>query len=323
MFEITFLGTSASAPSIHRGLPSLAVMAGEHRYLVDCGEGTQRQILRSGIGFKKLNRVLLTHAHLDHVLGLGGLVSSFTHFDSVEFIEIYGGKPALDRVDALLFQVVLRGERQPTPIHLINVEAGRILDMKAYEVIAFGVTHRGWGNFGYTFQERTHRPFLIEKAQALGVPAGPERGLLVRGEPVTLADGRIVEPQDVLGDAIAGTKLVVIGDTGRTDNLIDQVRDADTLVIEGTFLEDNAEEARAFGHLTAARAAALARDNGVRSLILTHISRRYRERDVINEARAVFPNAYVARDFDHFRIKRGEGAFKVDPAPAAEQEREE
>lgn len=181
MFELVFLGTSASAPSIHRGLPSLAVLAGEHRYLVDCGEGTQRQILRSGIGFKRLNRILLTHAHLDHILGLGGLISTFANFESVDFIEIYGGKPALDRVDTLLFSVVLREERNPMPISLVDIHrASRVLDARTHEVYAFPVQHRGPGCFGFEFREHAHRPFLAERAAELGVPTGPERGMLVR-----------------------------------------------------------------------------------------------------------------------------------------------
>lgn len=337
MFELVFLGTSASAPSVHRGLPSLAVLAGEHRYLVDCGEGTQRQILRSGIGYKKLNRVLLTHAHLDHILGLGGLVSTFAHFESVEFLEIFGGKPALDRVESLLYSVVLREERAPMPIHLIDIKTTKalnstkqfsitgsdlypLLDARQYEVFAFPVQHRGPGNFGFEFRERTHRPFLVENAEALGVPPGPERGQLVRGRPVTLADGRVIKPSDVLGSDVAGSKLVIMADVGRVDNLAEQCRDADTLVIEATFLDDHAEEARAFGHITARMAAELAVKANVKSLILWHVSRRYRERDVLAEARSVFPNAFVARDFDHFVLKRGEGAIKFNPLHASEDE---
>lgn len=321
MFELVFLGTSASAPSIHRGLPSLAVLAGEHRYLVDCGEGTQRQILRSGIGFKRLNRVLLTHAHLDHILGLGGLISTFANFESVDFIEIYGGKPALDRVDTLLFSVVLREERNPMPINLVDIHrTGRLLDARAHEVFAFPVQHRGPGCFGFEFRERSHRPFLAERAAELGVPTGPERGMLVRGESIVLADGRKIVPEDVLGPEVAGAKVVVMADVGRTDTLVDQCRNADALVIEATFLDEHADEARAFGHITARQAAELAVAAGARSLILWHVSRRYRERDIVAEARSVFPEAIVARDFDHFAIKRGEGATRLTPVRAREDE---
>jgi ribonuclease Z len=310
MFEIVFLGTSASAPSIHRGLSSLAVLAGEYRFLVDCGEGTQRQILKSGIGYKRLNRILLTHSHLDHILGLGGLVSTFTRWEAIDSMEIYGGRSALERVDALLFQVVLRNETPPMPIHLWELREGQIMTAKAFDIHAFPVTHRGGGCFGFIFQERSHFPFLVEKAVELGVPAGPERAQLVRGETITLKDGRVITPDMVLGEEIPGVKLVVIGDTGRTDNLREYVTGADTLVIEATFLESEAEEARAFGHLTAKQAAVLARECGVKSLLLNHVSRRYRERDIIEEARREFPDTYVVRDFDHFEIRRGQKAQK-------------
>ena len=143
MFEVVFLGTSASAPSIHRGLTATAVLAGPHRYLIDCGEGTQRQILRSGIGFKRLNRILLTHSHLDHILGIGGLVSTFTRWEeNLDSLEIWGGRPAIERVKALIFDVVLRHEKPPVTIHLIDLKPGRIYDAKDYTVSAFPVTHR-------------------------------------------------------------------------------------------------------------------------------------------------------------------------------------
>lgn len=305
MFEIVFLGTSASAPSIYRSLPAQAILAGEQRFLIDCGEGTQRQILRSGIGFKRLNRILLTHGHLDHILGLGGLISTFVRWENIDEIEIWGGKPTLDRVQALLYGVVLEYERLPIKIHLIDLKPGKIIDAKDYAVHAFPVTHRGSGNFGFIFQQKTHRPFLNDRAEALGVPVGPERGQLVRGEPITLEDGRVIEPEMVLGQAVPGVKLVHIGDVGRLDNIREHVAEADALVIEATFLETDAEAAQAFGHLTARQAATLAAETGVKTLILTHLSRRYRERDMIAEARAVFPNVYVARDMDHYVLYRG------------------
>lgn len=313
MFEIMFLGTSASAPSIHRGLAAQAILAGEHRFLVDCGEGTQRQILRSGIGFKRLNRILLTHAHLDHILGLGGLISTFARWESIEEIEIYGGKATLDRVDALLFGVVLQYEKLPVKIHLKDLKPGVLFTAKDYTVSAFPVIHRGPGCFGFIFQEKNRRPFLNEKAEALGVPAGPERGQLVAGQSITLSDGRVIHPDMVLGEEIRGAKLVHIGDIGRLDTIREYVADADTLVIEATFLEQDVDAARSFGHITAKEAATLARDNGVKNLILTHVSRRYRERDIIEEARSVFPGAFVARDLDHFVVQRGKSAEKKRP----------
>ncbi len=311
MFEIVFLGTSASAPSIHRGLPAQAILAGEYRFLIDCGEGTQRQILRSGIGFKRLNRILLTHAHLDHILGLGGLVSTFARWENIEWLELYGGRATLDRVNALLFGVVLQYERLPIDIRLLELKPGVLLETKEFTVSAFSVQHRGSGNFGFVFQERAHRPFLVEKAEALGVPAGPERGKLVSGQTVTLADGRTITPEMVLGTETRGVKLVHIGDIGRLDPVREIVRDADALVIESTFLDDEADVANSFGHITARQAATLARDTGVKTLILTHISRRYPESRVIAEARSVFEHTYVARDLDHYVVYRDRPVEKL------------
>jgi ribonuclease Z len=305
MFEIVFLGTSASAPSVYRGLPAQAILAGEQRYLIDCGEGTQRQILRSGIGFKRLNRILLTHSHLDHILGLGGLISTFVRWENIDEIEIWGGEATLNRVQALLYGVVLDYEKMPVKLHLVDLKPGKMIETKDYTIHAFPVTHRGRGNFGFVFQQKAHSPFLVEKAEALGIPAGPIRGDLVRGQSVTLPDGRVIAPEMVLGETVPGVKLVHIGDVGRTDNIREFVAEADTLVIEATFLEADADAAQAFGHITAKQAATLAAETGVKTLILTHVSRRYRERDIIDEARSVFPDTYIARDMDHFILHRG------------------
>lgn len=320
MFEIVFLGTSASAPSIHRGLPSQIVIAGEYRFLVDCGEGTQRQILRSGAGFKRLNNILLTHSHLDHILGLGGLISTFAHWENIDTLEIWGGKATLDRVHALLFGVVLDYERLPIQIRLIDIKPGKLMEGKDFTVSAFPVTHRGSGNFGFIFQEKSRRPFLVEKAEALGIPAGPERAQLVKGETVILPDGRTIQPDMVLGDLIEGVKLVHIGDTARTDNLREYVSGADVLVIEATFLDENIEEARTFGHVTAREAATLALETGVKTLLLTHVSRRYRERDITDQARALFPNTYIVRDLEHYLIKRDQPVEKVRTTQKTEEE---
>lgn len=304
MFELLFLGTSASAPSARRGLSALVVSHNEYRFLIDCGEGTQRQILQSGIGFKRLTRILLTHGHLDHILGLGGLLSTLLRWESIDELNIYGGKNTLERVRTLLYDVVLRGNQPPMPMTLNEIKPGVVFDAEDFTVTAFPVTHRGPDCLGYVFEEKARRPFLSEKADALGVPFGPERRELVEGKEITLADGRVVKPDDVLGDWERGSKLVVIGDTGRTDNLIEVCKDADGLVIESTYLDEEADMAKQFNHLTARMGADLAVKAGVKKLILTHISRRYREKDVITEAQSVFPGAVVARDFDTYQIKR-------------------
>ena len=304
MFEILFLGTSASAPSAKRGLSAQIVKHNEHRFLVDCGEGTQRQILQSGTGFKNLTKILLTHGHLDHILGLGGLLSTFLRWEAIEELDIFGGRSTLDRVHALVYDVVLRGNQPPMPLTLHEIKPGTFFEADDFTVSAFPVTHRGPDCLGYVFEARARRPFLPEKADALGVPFGPERRALVEGESITLPDGKRVSPEDVLGPLTKGAKLVVVGDTGRTDNLLEVAKDADALVIEATYLEEEADMARQFSHMTARQAAELAVKAGVKKLIITHISRRYREKDVIREAQAVYPNAVVARDFDVFQVKR-------------------
>lgn len=305
MFEVVFLGTSAAAPSIQRNLTAHMIMAADKRFLLDCGEGTQRQILRSGLGFKRLDHVLLTHSHLDHILGLGGLVSTLSRWEGIERLEIYGGRHTLNRVERLLFGVVLDTAKSAMDIRLIDISPGIIWNSEQFQISAFPVRHRGRSNYGYIFQESSFRPFLVEKAQELGVPAGPERRQLVLGKSVTLADGRLIEPDDVLGPLELGAKVVFGGDGESNEVLREAARGADLLVSEATFMENEAKEARLFGHTTARQAARLARKAGVKNLVLTHISRRYRERDILAEARSEFPAAILARDLDHFMVKRG------------------
>lgn len=303
MFELIFLGTSASAPSARRNLSATLIFHEDLRFLVDCGEGTQRQLLRSGVGFKRLNTVLLTHGHLDHILGLGGIVSTFARWEAIDRFTIYGGRWALDRVRDLM-NVVLRGGEVSCEVRYMEIRPGLLIETRRLEVYAFPVNHKGGGSFGFVFQERSRRPFLVAQAQALGVPEGPERRLLVAGQPITLPDGRIVQPDEVLGPAIPGTKLVYVGDVTRIDGIAEAAAGADALVIEATYSAEDTEIAHRFGHITVAEAALVAQEAGVRRLFLNHISRRYSGPEIAEEARAIFPSAVVVDDLDQYTVRK-------------------
>lgn len=270
---------------------------------MDCGEGTQRQILQSGIGFKRLNQILITHGHLDHILGLAGLLSTYMRWEAIDNLDIYGGRTALDRIHDLLFNIVLCGVKAPIPIELHELKAGIFYEADDFTIRAFPVLHRGTDNLGYLFEEKSRRAFLPDKAENLGIPPGPIRRELVNGKPVTLPDGRIIQPDEVLGPLMAGARLAHVGDAGETESLVETIRGVDALIIEATYLEEEVDMAEQFAHLTARQAAELAQSAGVKKLILTHISRRYREKDVLAEAAEVFPNVTIARDLDAFTIK--------------------
>jgi ribonuclease Z len=203
-----------------------------------------------------------------------------------------------------LLKVVLRAEKLPIKLKFIPLKPGLIFEDNSFQLSAFPVSHRGADCFGFLFQEKSRRPFLNDKAEALGVPFGPERRQLVSGRAVTLADGRAINPNEVLGPEIPGAKLVFVGDAGRTDDLLAVAQNADALIIESTYLHADAEMAERFGHITATQAATLAREASVGQLYLTHLSRRYREQDVQAEAQAIFPNTTVVRDFDRAKIAK-------------------
>jgi ribonuclease Z len=301
MFDLVFLGTAAAVPSAERGLPALLVARGSSRFLIDCGEGAQRQLMRAGLGFRGLAHVLLTHAHLDHVLGLAGLLATFALFRLDGTIEIIGSDETLAFVRRYLADTI--GPERESAYRLRAISPGPVLVREGWRLDAFAVAHRGTASLGYRFQDELRHPLISERLDALGVPAGPDRALLAQGRSVVLADGSHIVPEMVHGAPAVGTALAVVGDTEEIAGLIEPVRGADALVIEATFLERDATLARARGHLTAAAAARLARDAEVHELLLTHISGRYSPDEILTEAARHFPNVRVVSDFDRTSIR--------------------
>jgi ribonuclease Z len=301
MFALTFLGTSASVPSADRNHPGILIEAGSHRILVDCGEGTQRQLLRSGAGFRRLDRILLTHGHLDHVLGIPGLFSTLRLRRSDDLMTIHASPGTIDVLVRMLAGLWGDG-RAPIPLQLVPLTTGQVLDAGDFTMGCFPVRHRDTDSFGFTFETRARRHLRPDRLAVLGVPEGPVRKELAEGRTVTLADGRRVDPEEVLGPPEGRKKLVIVGDAETTNGLAEHVRDADVLVIEATFLDRDAVIARDYGHLTATEAAALAAASNVRQLVLTHISGRYKDEEILAEATEIFPNSRLAMDFDHIVV---------------------
>jgi ribonuclease Z len=309
MFELVFLGTAAAVPSAERGSPALLVGRGRHRFLVDCGEGTQRQLVRSGFGFRGLGHVLLTHAHLDHIGGLAGLVATRALYGLAPPLEIVGSGATVALVRRWLADTV--GPGSEAGYRLRPAAAGPVLSLPRWRLDAFAVAHRDTESLGYRFAEEARRPLAADRLAALGVPAGPDRRELARGRAVVLGDGRRISPEMVEGPSVAGTRLVVVGDTEEVASLIPSAQGADVLVIEATFLDRDAALARARGHLTAAMAARLARDAAVGELLLTHISGRYRPEEIVAEAAGIFGASRVVDDFDRIEV----GAHRRRSAP--------
>ncbi len=301
MFALTFLGTSASVPSAARNHPGLLVEAGSHRILIDCGEGTQRQLLRSGAGFRRLDRLLLTHGHFDHVLGIPGLFSTLRTRRSADTMTIHGSPGTLDIVVRMLAGLWGEG-RAPIPLRLLPLTGGRVFDADEFSIDCFPIRHRETDSLAFSFISPGRRHLRADRLAALGVPDGPVRKELAEGRPVTLSDGVTIDPEEVLGPPEGEGKLVIVGDTEATEGLAEHVRGADLLVIEATFLDRDADIARDYGHLTAAEAAALAADANVKQLVLNHISGRYPDEEIEAEARRIFPNTRIAADLERITV---------------------
>jgi ribonuclease Z len=300
MFELVFLGTAAAVPSAERGSPALLIARGSAWFLVDCGEGTQRQLMRARLGFRGVGHVMLTHLHLDHVAGLAGLLATRQLYQLEGSIEIIGSHETIAFVRRYLCATI--GPEREAGYRFHAVSPGLVLPQPGWQVTAFPVAHRGTESLGYLFEEEPRRALLPERLDALRVPEGPERAALARGDPVVLADGRSVTPKMVQGPNVAGAKLAIVGDAEEIISLIEPVHRADALVIEATFLERDAALARERGHLTATAAAKLAREAEAEELLLTHISGRYKAGEILSEAARLFPRVRIAADFDRVSV---------------------
>jgi ribonuclease Z len=292
--DVVFLGTAGSAPTAQRAPSAILVRRGGERLLFDCGEGTQRQLLRSIVGLVDLREIFLTHYHADHWLGLPGMLKTFALRDRELPLTIYG-PPGLRELYGAARRIF---GRLTYEVELVERRAGDTLPRDGYRIETFTVLH-GVSAVGYALVEDA-RPgrFDVVRSDELGVPPGKERGALQRGDPVALADGRVVTPDQVLGPARPGRKLVVTGDTAPCNAVLAAAEGADVLVHEATFALEERERARETLHTTAAEAAAVAQKAGVRLLALTHVSGRYSGHELMREAQGIFAETVVPRDFD-------------------------
>ena len=300
-FGVTFLGTSAGLPTVKRNVSSTLVTYQDLKWLIDCGEGTQRQMLFANTGFKNLTRIVLSHEHLDHILGMGGLLATLNMLQPVDHVVVHGSPTVLDRVKQMANFI---GRGLQYDLQFAPIEAGVVFTHRQLTCHAFPTRHRIKTSYGFSFQEEDRRRFLPEKADQLGVPPGPDRKRLLAGESISSQHGTIVHPDEVLGAAEPGKKLVYISDTMYFPELSDAASGADCLIAEATFLEAETALAADAGHMTTVQAATIARDAGVKHLYLNHISQRYAHAEhlIIEEARRVFPNTTLARDLDHVDV---------------------
>lgn len=302
MLSVTFLGTSAARPTVERGVSSIAVTREGETLLFECGEGTQRQMMRYGVSFA-LHDIFVTHYHADHFLGVIGLVRTLGLQGRTEPLHLYGPRGAHKNLGAA---VALGVERSPFPIEVHEVRPGDVLDRPDYAIEVFPVDH-GRNAVGFALRERVRLGrFDPDKARALGVPEGPLWGKLHRGETVEFdlpgpkgaPERRTVRGADLVGPPRHGRLLVYTGDTRPCEQVVEAATDADLLIHEATFGEEERQRARETDHSTAAQAAQVALAARAKRLVLTHLSARYSVswRTLLDEARAVFADTTVARD---------------------------
>lgn len=305
MIELVFLGTSSATPTLRRNVSSIAVQLDRESLLVDVGEGTQQQILRSGIRRGRIDRILITHLHGDHFYGLIGLLTSFQLNRREEPLQLVG-PPGIARYIEFMKDLSQTDFAYDLGIlELSDLKAPRLaVETDDYEIWAGPLRHR-LTTIGYRIVEKD-RPgrFDAELADRLGVPFGPERGRLIRGEDLTLADGTTVRAVDVVGPARRGASVAVCTDTAACPEAVALSEGVDLLVHESTFDPSDRANAKRTRHSTTADAVRTAKDAGARQLVLTHFSTRYLGdiRPIRDAARALFPGSVCARDFMQVRV---------------------
>lgn len=293
--SVVLLGTSASRPTIERNVSSIAVHREGETLLFDCGEGTQRQMMRYGVSFA-LADIFFTHFHADHLLGVVGLMRTMALQGRTDGLRLWGPRGAgriLRRAESLGF------ERLAFPIEIIEVGDGERLERNGYAIVAFPVDHRGSASLGYAIVEEERKGrFNPDLARELGIPEGPLWGQIHRGQAVTLEDGRVIESSTLVGPPRPGRTVVITGDTRPCEATTQASRGANLLVHEATFGDEEADRAKETGHSTAREAAQVARDAGATRLLLTHFSARYSRdaADLEREAKQVFPNVTLGKD---------------------------
>lgn len=293
--SVRLLGTSASRPTIERNVASVAVVREGETLLFDCGEGTQRQMMRYGVSFA-LQDIFFTHFHADHVIGVIGLMRTMSLQGRTDALRLWGPRGAarmLKRAEEFGM------DRLSFPIEITEIEAGQPIARADYVILPYAVDHRGARAVGYAIIEDDRKGrFNPDRARELGIPEGPLWGQIHRGKAATLEDGRVIEPTELVGERRSGRKIVLTGDTRPCSATIDVARGADLLVHEATFGDEEAERAIETGHSTAREAAIVARDAGVGTLLLLHFSARY-SRDASElgaEARECFEKTIVGKD---------------------------
>jgi ribonuclease Z len=293
MIRVTLLGTAAARPTVGRNVAGICVQREGDLLLFDCGEGTQRQMMRYGTGFG-IQAIFVTHLHADHFLGVIGLLRTMGLQGREETLRIYGPQGAKDTLERA---TRLGIDRVQFPVRVHELAEGDKVGFGEYEVEAFRVQH-GTPALGFALREHPRLGrFDVEKARAMGIPEGPLYGKLHKGEPVEF-DGRTILPEEVVGSPRAGRLVVYAGDTRPVPGTVEFSRGADLLIHEATFTEDEAQRAYETYHSTAKGAAVLARDAGVERLVLTHLSARYADNPapILEEARAFFPETVVGYD---------------------------